>query len=92
MDKEMNKVTLYRQGCIKFCDMYVEMLKQRCVQACPKAVAPFEGMDEHLSKQERELFCDNVIECAKCKEKHFEDLKDTLLAQFGIRRTWRDKQ
>ena len=92
MEKGMNKVTLYRLGCIKICDMYVDKLRQECVERCPKLTHPYEGMEEHIGRQEQELFCENVVECAKCTERHFEGLKDHILAQYDIRRTWRDKQ
>lgn len=95
MSGNMNKVTLYRLGCVEICDMYVEHLKAEnkggC-EDCPKKAHPFEGMEEHDGKQEKELYCDNLIECAKCRDRHYEQMKDTILAKYGVQRTWRDKQ
>lgn len=88
----MNKVTLYRLGCVEICDMYVEHLKKEGKGKCPKTLHPFEGMEKHEGKQEQELYCDNVIECSKCIDRHYEQMKDSILAKYGVQRTWRDKQ
>lgn len=88
----MNKVTLYRLGCIEICNMYVDHIKSENNGECPKKLHPYAGMETHDDKQEKEMFCDNVIECAKCMERHYENMKDAILAKYGVQRTWRDKQ
>jgi len=93
-DADMNKVTQYRLGCIQMCNKYVNLVKELDAESsvkCPKIPHPYEGMEIYDGRQEIELFCDNVIECAKCRERHYEGMKDYLLSQYSIRRTWRDR-
>ena len=91
--KATNKVTMYRQGCIKFCDMYVEELKrQNESRECPKKLHPYSGMEVHETAGEKESFCNNVIECSLCYERHYEGYKSKLLSEYDVRRNWRDKE
>lgn len=92
MKPTIGKIKAYRDGCVHFCTMYVDYLKnvENPDRKCPKVLHPYEGMETHEGAG-KESYCNNLVECALCFDRHYEKMKDKLLAPYGVRRTYRDK-